>query len=73
MRGLANLLGRKTGVTLRDSGMRDEWGMAPLEDMFSSPNKPNSDDQTEGVDMDIDDSTNALSSSLVPAFSQLTM
>ena len=31
--------GRKTGITIRDTGARDEHGMQPLEDIFSSPEK----------------------------------
>jgi centromere protein C len=31
--------GRKTGATLRDTGVRDENGFQPIEDMFSSPEK----------------------------------
>lgn len=31
--------GRKTGITIRDTGARDEYGMQPLEDIFSSPEK----------------------------------
>lgn len=31
--------GRKTGVTLQDTGVRDEHGMQPLDDLFSSPEK----------------------------------
>ncbi|KAJ4390527.1 mitotic fidelity of chromosome transmission- protein [Neurospora sp. IMI 360204] len=43
--------GRKTGVTLKDSGIRDEHGMQPLEDLFSSPHKPTEDrDDDEGED-----------------------
>ncbi|KAL0470067.1 kinetochore CENP-C fungal-like protein [Neurospora intermedia] len=43
--------GRKTGVTLKDSGIRDEHGMQPLEDLFSSPHKPTEDrDEDKGED-----------------------
>ncbi|KAK1761498.1 centromere protein 3 [Echria macrotheca] len=31
--------GRKTGITLKDSGIRDEHGMEPLDALFSSPSK----------------------------------
>ncbi|TAQ91189.1 hypothetical protein B7494_g580 [Chlorociboria aeruginascens] len=34
--------GRKTGVTLPDTGIRDEYGMEPMEGLFSSPAKPKS-------------------------------
>ncbi|KAK1774820.1 kinetochore CENP-C fungal-like protein, partial [Copromyces sp. CBS 386.78] len=37
--------GRKTGVTLKDSGIRDEHGMQPLDDLFSSPHKPTEEDR----------------------------
>lgn len=46
----------KTGVTLRDTGARDEYGMQPIDDIFSSPSKANggseSDDGGE-ADMDL--------------------
>lgn len=46
-----NKLSSKTGVTLKDSGIRDEHGMQPLEDLFSSPHKPTEDrDEDEGED-----------------------
>jgi centromere protein C len=32
--------GRKTGLTIPDSGIRDEHGMEPLDAVFSSPDKP---------------------------------
>ncbi|KKA26666.1 hypothetical protein TD95_001625 [Thielaviopsis punctulata] len=54
--------GRKTGVTLRDNGQRDEHGLQPLDGLFSSPLKP--DGSTPRVersmgeqDMDIDDAS----------------
>lgn len=49
--GYANRLSSKTGVTLKDSGIRDEHGMQPLEDLFSSPHKPTEDrDEDKGED-----------------------
>ena len=30
---------RKTGITLKDSGVRDEHGLEPLDGIFSSPEK----------------------------------
>ena len=30
---------RKTGVTLRDTGIRDEHGLEPIDGIFSSPEK----------------------------------
>ncbi|KAK3321228.1 kinetochore CENP-C fungal-like protein [Cercophora scortea] len=44
--------GRKTGITLKDSGIRDEHGMEPLDALFSSPHKAN------GGDDDDDDDNN---------------
>ncbi|KAK3344469.1 Mif2/CENP-C like-domain-containing protein [Lasiosphaeria hispida] len=35
--------GRKTGITLKDTGIRDEYGMEPLDALFSSPHKPDTD------------------------------
>ncbi|KAK7980720.1 Choline transport protein [Apiospora arundinis] len=47
--------GRKTGVTLVDTGERDEYGMEPVDNLFSSPEKETakrtngaSNDQSEG-------------------------
>lgn len=55
---------RKTGVSLKDTGVRDEHGMQPLDDVFSSPDKEsqngvdeyNEDDESEEEPMDIDES-----------------
>lgn len=54
---------RKTGVFLKDTGARDEHGMQPLDDIFSSPEKESQngaeDDEDEESDeepMDIDES-----------------
>jgi centromere protein C len=54
---------RKTGVFLKDTGARDEHGMQPLDDIFSSPEKDSrngaEDDDEEESDeepMDIDES-----------------
>ena len=59
----------KTGVTLKDTGRRDEHGMEPLDSLFSSPEKTNTkgkaaeyeeedeeDDESSdgGMEMDID-------------------
>lgn len=56
--------GRKTGVFLKDTGARDEHGMQPLDDIFSSPEKESQngaeDDEDEESDeepMDIDETT----------------
>ncbi|KUI60616.1 Centromere protein 3 [Cytospora mali] len=58
--------GRKTGVSLKDTGVRDEHGMQPLDDVFSSPDKDSQDgaeyDDEEEEDsdeepMDIDETT----------------
>ncbi|KAI5462232.1 kinetochore CENP-C fungal-like protein [Mariannaea sp. PMI_226] len=57
--------GRKTGIQLRDTGKRDEYGMQPLDDLLSSPEKspaassrgPSPDDNEYGSDdMDIETS-----------------
>jgi centromere protein C len=47
-----DLCRRKTGVTVPDSGVRDEHGMEPLENLFSSPGKS---DQDEEQDEEQDD------------------
>ncbi|KAK4156357.1 kinetochore CENP-C fungal-like protein [Chaetomidium leptoderma] len=43
------VVGRKTGVTVPDSGVRDEHGMEPIEDLFSSPGKSDHENQEEEV------------------------
>ncbi|KAK0612812.1 kinetochore CENP-C fungal-like protein [Bombardia bombarda] len=55
--------GRKTGIVVKDTGIRDEHGMEPLEALFSSPrgssedsrnnNGAASDDEGSGEEMDI--------------------
>lgn len=49
----------KTGVFLKDTGARDEHGMQPLDDIFSSPDKENDgdepDDESDEEPMDIDE------------------
>lgn len=49
----------KTGVFLKDTGARDEHGMQPLDDIFSSPEKENEydepDDESDEEPMDIDE------------------
>lgn len=37
----------KTGVTVPDSGVRDEHGMEPIENIFSSPGKPDDRDDSQ--------------------------
>ncbi|VBB83611.1 Putative Centromere protein [Podospora comata] len=44
------VVGRKTGVMLPDSGVRDEHGMEPIENLFSSPKKPDDEDEEEDSD-----------------------
>ncbi|KAK4101800.1 hypothetical protein N658DRAFT_495735 [Parathielavia hyrcaniae] len=45
------VVGRKTGVTVPDSGVRDEHGMEPIENLFSSPAKSdNEEEQAEASD-----------------------
>ncbi|OHW91481.1 cupin domain-containing protein [Colletotrichum incanum] len=50
--------GRKTGIELPDTGVRDEHGMQPIDGLFSSPEKDNGssgDDMTRGEqDMELD-------------------
>ncbi|KAJ4286365.1 mitotic fidelity of chromosome transmission- protein [Collariella sp. IMI 366227] len=41
------VVGRKTGVTVPDSGVRDEHGMEPIEDLFSSPGKSDEEHHAE--------------------------
>lgn len=41
---------RKTGVTLRDTGVRDEHGMELLDDIFSSSANSSSDEEKEEED-----------------------
>ncbi|KAK3898059.1 centromere protein 3 [Staphylotrichum tortipilum] len=41
------VVGRKTGLTVPDSGMRDEHGMEPIEHLFSSPVKSDHEGQEE--------------------------
>ncbi|KAK6404798.1 mitotic fidelity of chromosome transmission-related protein, partial [Oleoguttula sp. CCFEE 5521] len=42
-------VGRKTGITLKDTGLRDEHGMEPMAGIFSSPVKsPQRSPQTKG-------------------------
>ncbi|TPX09963.1 uncharacterized protein E0L32_008810 [Thyridium curvatum] len=45
--------GRKTGVTLKDTGVRDEYGMQPIDDIFSSPEKGGNDSDDGEADMDL--------------------
>jgi centromere protein C len=35
----SDVVRRKTGITLEDRGIRDEHGMEPLDNLFSSPAK----------------------------------
>lgn len=47
-------------MTLKDTGVRDEHGMQPLEDIFSSPEKESQngidEDDSDEEPMDIDES-----------------
>ncbi|KAK3944466.1 kinetochore CENP-C fungal-like protein [Diplogelasinospora grovesii] len=52
--------GRKTGITLKDTGIRDEHGMEPLDALFSSPRKATNggdagseEEGSDGEEMDI--------------------
>ncbi|KAL1877029.1 mitotic fidelity of chromosome transmission-related protein [Diaporthe australafricana] len=58
--------GRKTGVFLKDTGARDEHGMQPLDDIFSSPEKDSQngveeedDEESDEEPMDIDETPSA--------------
>lgn len=60
-----SLRNSKTGVVLKDSGLRDEHGMQPLDDIFSSPDKEShngadeedyEEESDEEEPMDIDES-----------------
>ncbi|KAL0941057.1 cupin domain-containing protein [Colletotrichum truncatum] len=55
--------GRKTGIELPDTGVRDEHGMQPIDGLFSSPEKDGGspgDDATRGEqDMELDSDTGA--------------
>ncbi|ORY63982.1 Mif2/CENP-C like-domain-containing protein [Pseudomassariella vexata] len=57
-------VGRRTGVTLEDTGVRDEYGMGPADGLFSSPEKEtNGWNQTasdDEQDMDIDESSQVM-------------
>lgn len=44
----------KTGVMLKDTGVRDEHGMQPLEDIFSSPEKESQNGADEGEEYEDD-------------------
>lgn len=64
--------GRKTGVVLPDSGVRDENGIEPLKGIFDSPGKDNSsddddddDENSDEADMDIENSKVASSERLL--------
>jgi hypothetical protein len=46
-------LGRKTGVTLRETDVRDEHGMEPL-DVFSSPMKNGGASSSDSGEMEMD-------------------
>ncbi|CAN8103946.1 unnamed protein product [Discula destructiva] len=61
---LINFATSKTGVVLKDTGARDEYGMQPLDDLFSSPDKESrngaddlEDDESDEEPMDIDEVT----------------
>lgn len=51
---------RKTGITLEDKGVRDEYGMEPVSGIFSSPEKSpvrrNDDTVSQSEPMDLVDS-----------------
>ncbi|KAH6656418.1 Mif2/CENP-C like-domain-containing protein [Truncatella angustata] len=57
--------GRKTGIMVQDTGERDEFGMEPDDDLFSSPEKgtygnanaPHSSESDDEQDMEIDEAS----------------
>lgn len=49
--------GRKTGIQLADTGMRDEHGLEPISGIFSSPYEQNGDKTLTSEDMDLQNST----------------
>lgn len=71
------LCDRKTGVTLVDTGERDEYGMEPVDNLFSSPEKETakrtngaSNDQSEGESdeeqsMELDDGMRSTTADLL--------
>ena len=68
----------KTGIVLKDTGIRDEHGMEPLDALFSSPRKEASEEENvsgddgSGEDMDITTSTAFFSPSAVLGFGYIT-
>ena len=44
---IARRIYSKTGITIKDSGIRDEHGMEPLDALFSSPRR--SDEEARGA------------------------
>lgn len=53
---------RKTGITLEDTGERDEYGMEPVDNLFSSPEKSRrnyTNDSEDEQDMEIDEGMRA--------------
>ena len=36
---MVNSMRRKTGITLKDTGVRDEHGLEPIDGIFSSPER----------------------------------
>ncbi|WPH04236.1 Hypothetical protein R9X50_00712500 [Acrodontium crateriforme] len=53
-------VGRKTGITLKDTGIRDEYGMEPMSGIFSSPVSPRRYGDrtlTDSDDMSVQDSS----------------
>ncbi|CZT23869.1 uncharacterized protein RCC_09584 [Ramularia collo-cygni] len=51
-------VGRKTGITLKDTGIRDEHGLEPVSGIFSSPTSPDQNGgrtlTSEGMDLEDD-------------------
>ena len=59
---------RKTGITLRDTGVRDEHGLEPIDGIFSSPEKaaPRENGVTQYSTIIEDDSMDIGSSDSIP-------
>jgi centromere protein C len=61
------VVGRKTGVTVPDSGVRDEHGMEPLDNLFSSPSKSDHDQEEEvSVESNSGDEAMDITASMAP-------
>ena len=48
-------VGRKTGITLPDTGIRDDHGLEPVSGIFSSPEEQNGEKTLTSEDMELQD------------------